>query len=308
MRNKNLLLIFGILLFIFILTKVFTNQNERTFDTDIIQVDTLKVTSIVLHTKADNLQEVVLEKENEDWVIRKGEIKVPASLASVQGLFSNLATIRAAYIAAKSKDKWPEFELDEGKASRITIYNGKKVMADFFIGKYSVNQARQQITSYFRVSGNNEIFAVDGMAGMMPGKGFDAYRSKAALFLDLAVVESLDYSGDYPFSVKKHGNQWLLNGAEKMDTAKAHDFLLNLRQMSGDEFVGNFDPKKEQQKLLKTLTIAGSNMPEPVVVRCWQDTTRAKPFIIQSSQYPYSFFASDTARLFTRIFKPVKDW
>jgi len=149
---------------------------------------------------------------------------------------------------------------------------------------------------------------VEGMAGMMLGQGMDAYRDKHALNFDLHHVGELKYEGDQPASIVKSGNSWLLDGTGPLDSAKVRDFLMNLSQISGDEFAHNFDPVFENSRLLKTLTLSGTSLPGPIVVKCWKDTSRAKPFVIQSSQYPLSFFASDSTRLFQRIFKPVSEW
>ncbi len=307
-NNKPLLWLFFGLLALTGLIFFFLDKGERTFKPEIIQVDSTKVTSIVLHAKADSLSEVVLEKKETGWTVSKAGKTFPAEMEAVQNLLVNLALVKTSYIAAKSKDKWAEFELEENKASRVTVLAGKKVLADFFVGKFNFNQAQQQVTTYFRLADRDDVYGVDGMAGLGFGQGFAAYRNKQVLAFGVHAVESLKYENSPSYEVSKTANGWLLNGSEPLDSNKVRDFLLNLRQMSGDEFVQNFDPEKESGKLFKTLTISGKAMPEPVVVRCWRDTTRAKPFVIQSSQFPDAFFASDTSRVFKRIFKPVREW
>lgn len=229
-------------------------------------------------------------------------------MESVQQLLASLSLVKSAYIAAKSEEKWAEYELAEGKASHLTVYSGNKVLADFYVGKYSVNPEARQITSFFRLKKGQEIYAVEGMAGMMLSQGFSSYRNKDLLKLDHYAVGQLSYEGDATYEAKWTGEQWLLNGTIPLDSNKVRNFLLNLRSMSGEEFVDGFDPEANSEKLLKKLTISGSNMAEPVIVRCWQDTTLAKPFVIQSSQFPESFFESDSSRLFKRLFKPVTEW
>jgi hypothetical protein len=149
---------------------------------------------------------------------------------------------------------------------------------------------------------------VEGMGGMVLGQGFNAYRDKKVLDLNIHAIESLQYEGDETYTVARSGGKWLLNGANALDTNLVFNFLANLRQMSGDQFADGFDEAASSDKLIKKLTISGGNMPSPVVVRVWRDSSRNMPFVVQSSQFPHAYFASDSTRLFKRIFKPVSEW
>lgn len=307
MNNKVLLLILVGLAAIFALTKVLSGDDNSSFDPEFIKVDQEAVTKIVLHTKADGQTEAVLTKTDAGWTISKNGKTYQADTDQVNNLLTNLASVKSNFIVAKSADKWPDYELNADQSSHITVYGGNKTLADFYIGKFSVNQQAQQITSYFRVAEKDDVLAVIGMAGMMLGQGSDTYRNKKVLDLDISNIESLNYEGDAVYQVRKSDNQWLLDDGTPLDTAKVQNFLMNLRAMSGETFV-DFDENLNSDKLLKKLTIGGNNLPAPVVVRCWKDDTAAKPFIIQSSQFPDSYFSSDSTRLFTRIFKPVGEW
>lgn len=307
MNNKVLLLILVGLAAIFALTKVLSGDDNSSFDPEFIKVDQEAVTKVVTHTKADGQVEAILSKTDTGWTISKNGKTYQADSEQVNNLMTNLASVKSNFIAAKSADKWSEYELTADQATHITVYEGNKTLADFYIGKFSVNQQAQQITSYFRVDGKDDVFAVIGMAGMMLGQGSDSYRNKKVLDLDISNIEALNYEGDAVYQVRKSNNQWLLDDGFPLDTAKVQNFLMNLRQMNGESFV-EFDENLNSDKLLKKLTINGNNLEAPVVVRCWKDDTAAKPFIIQSSQFPDSYFSSDSTRLFTRIFKPVGEW
>jgi hypothetical protein len=308
MNNKILFALFLLLLVVFGLTKLFSGKNDRTFDPEIIKVDSTQVTSVIIQSKADSLQQILLRKEGELWTVSKNNKTMPADREVVQQLLANLSLVKASHIAAKSKDKWASFEIEEGKASQLTVYSGNKKISDFCVGKYSFNQEAKQVITYFRLKNGEEVYAVDGMTGMLLGQGFNAYRDKQLLSLDISAVQQLTYEGDIPYKVEMKDGQWFLDRGSKLDSSIVKNFLLNLRNMAGEDFVDDFDPSQNIDKLLKKLTVSGSNMPQQVIVQCWRDTTREKPFVIQSSQFPLSFFASDSTRLFSRIFKPVREW
>lgn len=307
MNNKVLLAILVLLLAVFAFSKMFMGSENSSFDPVIIKVDPAAVTKIKIQSKADQQQEAVLTKSDENWVLLKDGQTYQADAEAINNLLGQMTAIKTNYIAAKSADKWSEYELQADQSSHLTVYAGNQELADFYVGKFSVNQQAQQITSFFRVSDKEDIYAVIGMAGMMFGQGADNYRNKKLLDLTVADINSLNYDGDQVYQIKKDQGLWLLDGDAAIDSTKARNFLMNLASMSGDQFIA-FDEKLHTDKLLKTLTITGNNLAEPVVVRCWRDDSLTKPFVIQSSQHPTSYFTSDSTRLFTRLFKGVDEW
>ncbi len=72
MKNKTLLLIFLSLLVVFLATQFAFEKKTRTFKTELIQLDTAAITSILLYPKADNQEEALLKKESNFWVVSKG--------------------------------------------------------------------------------------------------------------------------------------------------------------------------------------------------------------------------------------------
>ena len=307
MNNKVLLFILIGLAAIFALSKVLSGDDNSSFNPEFIKVNQEAVTKVILKTKADGQVEAVLAKNDNGWTISKNGKTFQADIDQVNNLLTNLTSVKSNFIAAKSADKWPEYELNADQSSHITVYGGNKILTEFYIGKFSVNQQAQQITSYFRLADKNDVYAVVSMAGMMLGQGSDSYRDKKILDLDISNIESLNYEGDAVYQVTKKNGNWLLDGTTPLDTAKVQNFLMNLRTMSGDSFV-EFDENLNSDKLLKELTISGGNLPDPVIVRCWTNEAAEKPFVVQSSQFPDSYFSSDSTRLFTRIFKPVSEW
>ncbi|HHM21138.1 MAG TPA: DUF4340 domain-containing protein [Bacteroidetes bacterium] len=306
MNNKVLLIILVALAAVLGLSKIFSDKADRTFDPEIIKVDKDAVNKIVVKGKTDE-QEAVLTKTEEGWNLSIDGKTYPADVAAVEGLLTNMASVKTDYIAAKSPDKWTEYELGNDQATHVTVYAGDKILADFYVGKFSVDQQARQVTSFFRLEGKDDVYAVSGMAGFSLSQGGNAYRNKKLLDLDIAKIESLTYTGDKQYEVAQSDGLWVLDGDMALDSAKVKNFLMNLRSLSGDAFV-DFDENLNSDKLLKKLTINGSNMEKPVVVRCWKDDSLDKPFVIQSDQFPQSFFASDSTRLFTRLFKPVEEW
>ncbi len=308
MTNKILLIVFLFLLAAFGASRFFSKKNERTFNPEIIRLDSLQVASIAIQSKDDDYRQFLLSRGVSGWMVSRDDKTMAAASEPVHALLAALSLVKGSYIAAKTEQKWPEYEIEEGKASHLIAYSGDKVLADCYIGKMAVNMEAQQISSFFRLKKSPEVYAVEGMAGMTLSRGFDSYRSKQLLDLDHYAVEKLSYEGDIAYEVERKNGEWLLDGKTPVDSNLVRTFLLNLKLLAGEEFVKDFDSSIGDKNLLKKLSLSGGNMAEPIIVRCWRDTSLAKPFVIQSNQFPDSYFASDSSRLFYRLFKPIAEW
>lgn len=83
---------------------------------------------------------------------------------------------------------------------------------------------------------------------------------------------------------------------------------MNLQRMSGDDFADNYDPASNPSQPFRLLTIKGAGLENDIVAKCWKNTNQEKPYVMQSSQFPESFFQSDSLRIYKRIFKDISEW
>lgn len=130
MNNRTLLIVFLLLLAVFGISQLFTGKRTKSFNSELIKVDTAAITSIVVNPKAPEEAEITLKKEDTGWIASNGTISVKAQPGSVSNLLSNLTLIKTKRIAAKSPEKWAEYEVEEGKATRIRVYAGTKLLED----------------------------------------------------------------------------------------------------------------------------------------------------------------------------------
>ena len=110
MNNKTLLFIFLGLLAIYGLSQVFTGKRTSNFNTELILVDTNQVTQIIINTKPPNNEEIMLQRENNGWIVSNGSVNTKAVSNAVQALLSNIQLIKTKYIAANSEEKWADYE------------------------------------------------------------------------------------------------------------------------------------------------------------------------------------------------------
>lgn len=309
MNNKLLLFILLGLLAIYGLSRLFSGKKDSTFQAELIALDSTEVASLKLDPKGEEAIPFTLKKEDGRWFATQDELTVPANEGAMQSLLAGLAMVQTKYIAAKDKDKLSEYEVEEGQGHHVQVYDEKgKLLKDFFIGRFDVNQQARTITSFIRLNGQNEVYAVDGMQTMAFGRAFIDYRDKELIKMKREMeVTAFDYVlSDTALQFQKTAGGWQC-GSEKLDSMKVEDYLNVLRNVSGENFADDFDELQAAQYPQQQLIIRGNNMMEPFEVAVYRDTTRELPFVIHSNYNPNTYFASDSAGLYKKLFLPVGD-
>ena len=300
MSNKNLIIILVVLLGIYLLSRLFTGNRESTYDPQIVMLDTATVTEIRLSPKAEENAQIVLKRTTGGWTATKGERTVNTPYTKVQGVLGQLSEIRSERIVSKSKDKWPEYEVDD-TGSRVQAFNNKKKLADFVVGTFKFDQARRSASSYLRKSDEDAVYLVDGFLSMSFNQGFNTFRNSELIKLNREDVREVAvFTGGEELAISKDlmdGN-WYRAGMEILDSAKAAQYIGQITNASGSEFVEEpvtGDP-------IKAMEISANNLMTPLRVDCYVRADTAKPFVLHSSSNPEAWFASDSSGLYQRIF------
>lgn len=158
----------------------------RNFEKDIVRIDTSAVSRIVIRPKA-NEEEVVLEKGSEQWkLISNGETK-RADASLVRNALSQLKGIEVKRLAARSKEKWAEYDVTDSLATRIRVQEGNETTLDLYLGKFDFNRGPGgkrgrlrsrggNVSSYVRVAGKNAVYSVSGMLNHLFNKTPSAWE------------------------------------------------------------------------------------------------------------------------------------
>lgn len=302
MKNKTLLLIFLTLLVGFLASQFAFEKKKRTFKTELIQLDTAAITSILLYPKSDNQEEILLKKEEEFWVISKGNVTNKANQGAVTSILRNLSLIKTKRVASKSQDKWADYQVDETSGSRVKAYAGDKLLEDFIVGRFNFNQQTRQGVSYVRLEGEDEVYAVDGFLSMTMSQGFEAYRNKEVLKVNKASLTQISINTlGTTTMLQKSGAGWTQDG-NPVDSTTLFNYIDGLQQITGAIFADDFEDHQSDELLYKTLRLEGNNISTPVVIKAYKDTTRSTPYIIQSSLNPNNYFESEENGIFEQLF------
>ena len=126
-KNLSNLTLIGILVLLAIgyFTISYLNKSSRSgsFNADIINIDTAKVTALQITGGKDS---VYLLKENKDWKLRLASGKiVDAEDQSVRNSLGSLLTIAPSRIATRDQEKWKEYQVDTA-GTRVKVFEGDK--------------------------------------------------------------------------------------------------------------------------------------------------------------------------------------
>ena len=284
--NKLLAVIFAVLaligIFLFVLDG---GKNERTFREVLVDIDTSKVSEILIYSKSQNHKELKIYKENNEWrVTLPSGSSAKVSDQRISSLFTQLVEIKPKRLAARDEDKWTELQVDS-TGSRVKVFEGSKLTLDLVIGRFSFQQPRTMNT-FVRLFNDKDVYEVDGFLDMTFNQGANAFRDGTVINSDYNNWKQVQfvYPADSSFQIVNTGRAWLLNG-KSTDSLKTANYLNRLRNLSNTSFIDEvkIDPSSQPTY---SLNITTSDM-KFIEVKCFVDSTSS---FIHSSENPEAWF------------------
>jgi len=263
---------------------------ETNIPTQLVSLDSAKVTDIVISPKQGNGSVITLSRTSGKWTVSQAGKTVKADQNGPSAMLAALTNVKPKSLAAVSKAKWEKYEVTDSLGTRVKAMNGSKVLTDIVMGKFSFQQQPQSMTSFVRLTGKDQVFSVDGPVAMGFNRPFDQFRDRSFLKINKANVTKISYeAGGVSKTVSKQGNTWIGSDSTSVDT-----YLNGLANLSGTGFKDGFQGGTPIGKV----TVEGNNMPA-TVVSCYQD---GNGFVLQSSQNPDTWFSSDSTATYQSVF------
>ncbi len=300
--NKRLLIIFLVLLGIYGISKLSSTKKTRSFQAELVRIDTTKMTQIVINAPKE--AEFTLSRQDDgSWWVSNGKVSAPALRSVLTPMLASLSYIKARRVAAKHPSRWADFQVDSTQGTRIRVYQGDRLLEDLTVGKFNFDPQLQSASAYMRLTNQDEVYEVDGFVAMNLAQDFNSFRKKTLTRIARAQIRSIASQGPLSWLLERDSSAWKLNG-EPADSAQVARYLATISSVSGHTFVDDFDPNTAGAPVHVLRIEQTEDTLSPVVVQCWYDTTRTQPFILHSSQNEHAFFASDSSGLFQRLFLP----
>ncbi len=284
--NKALWIVFVVLLVAVVL--IFTTEStkrEKSFKTEIVNIDTSAVTSFSIFPKVKPGQEVKFLKDGNIWKVTGTSGKTFTAVNfKIKNLFDELLKIKSKRVAARSKNKWAEFKVDSS-ATRVVVNEGGSKVLDLIIGKFSFQQPRS-ISTYVRLNDETDVYEVDGFLDMIFNKDANSFRDETVIKSDKNNWNKLSFSNteSESFELVRIDNKWTIDG-QVTDSAKTVTALNSLARLSNNNFVDNVEDGLLPSQVSK-LTIELTNS-EAIEVIGYKDASK---FLIHSSQNNEAYF------------------
>ncbi len=308
-NNRNLLIVLLGLAGILVLTRVFTAKKaERTLDADLVEIDTGRISNILIYPQAEQGTELAFSRNGSSWNVTKDELSVPADKNSIGHVLDELMNLKADRLVARSQEKWPEFHVNDSLGTRVLIKEGKKTTLDMIIGRFNYqpptggySASGQQYgtgITYVRNSDEDEVYAVEGFLAMSFNQGFNNWRDQTVCRLtrDQITRVIFEYPADSGFVAQKLDMNWTINGILADSTSMAQ-YLDGLSRKTHVEFADGFSPLSNP---VYQVTFEGMNM-DPLLIRVYSQL--GDELILHSSINPESYFRITRDGVFRDIFK-----
>jgi Domain of unknown function (DUF4340) len=310
--NKKLLYVLGILAVVLLLTFILKVPKEKaTLKGSLAEFDTTAVNKIVLIPKKSEGDAFEFIKENGKWKIKQGNIVADPASGAVRNIFDEILSLKPRGLAAIDKSKWKEFELTDSLATRLKFLDAKdKVMSDILIGKFTYRQIANPYngyggnniegTSYVRVNGEDKIYSVDGFLAFTFRGKFNDWRNGSLIRCKKDDILKITFTlpGDSSYVVMKKDKSWFADNQPADSTAVAN-YLNTLAYLDAQDFKDGFNPVSNPAY---QVVVEGNNFLN-LTVKCFL-TENTGEYILNSSQFPDTYFASKKDGIFSRVIKP----
>ncbi len=299
-NSKLLISVFVVLLAIVVIIELMdSRKGNRTFKSDLVEVNADDVTSIEIYPKAISGNLIKLYKENDKWKVESAGKTYNADGSGAIRMINELNDMQAKSVAATSKERWKQFEVTDSLGTRVKLMNGNKTLADLVIGKFSFSQPNNT-TSYVRLTDDKEVYGVNGMLAMSFNRNLDAFRDRTVIKSDKNNWTKLTFSypADSSFVLEKRDNHWMI-GDMQADSAKVAQYFTKIANLTD----GSFANEKPAIAPTHHLTIEGNNMMQNVEITGYYEDP--DNFVLESNLNPDTWINSKTTA--KKVFVPVME-
>jgi len=299
LSTKTLIILFSVLLLIVVAFLLYDSQHgERSFRSEIISIDTSKVTSINIYPKQNNHKLVKIFKDGNYWKVNLDNNKtadVPHQ--KVENIFRELLNIKPLSVAALGKNKWKEFQVDDTSGTKIKIFENGNNTLDLTIGKFAF-QRPKSIFTYVRVGDDENVYKINGMPGFTLNQDVNYFRDGRIVNDNFSNWSKLNftYPADSSFVLEKKNKNWMADN-RVVDSAEVSNYLRTLSNLANQNFIDNFD-KSNFKKALYTLTINSSSK-GGITIAAYKVNNE---YILHSSTNPDAYFDASKNDLLIKIF------
>ena len=282
-------------------------KGDRSYRSFVLTIDTTRIASITISTAIPNPAVIKLILTENKWKVIGNGITYSADPEIMKNVIADLSQLKIEILAAKGKNSWPEFQVNDSSAIKVSIEErGKKENKLLFIGKFSYQQPsnpyeRQgRISTFVRLGGEDETYSVQGFLRMSFAPEINNFRNRFLVKSNSELFSKLTftYPGDSSFAMTKTDNKWKIEGVP-VDSAKSASFFADIERISSYDFA---DTVKHTLQPVLTLKIEGPTLTIPIELNGYR-CEYGNGYLVHSSYNPEALFNGSLQNLASKIFK-----
>jgi hypothetical protein len=284
---KSVLASFIILLAIAAIVEIVDlKKGDRTFRSDIIEINPDEITEIQLFPKVLNGELIRFYKDNGKWAMESKGKKYNVNESLPGSMISELNEIKPESVAATKKDQWKQFEVTDSLGTRVKLLNNSKVLCDLLVGKFTFDQSRKS-TSFVRLAGEKEVYGINGFLALAFNRDLNTYRDQTIIKKGNSDWTKLTftYPSDSSFTINKVNNKWFVDGVQA-DSAKVAEYFSGISNLVNNSFIEQVPSGEPAYSLL----IEGDNLIAPIKIDGYQQGDGT--MVLSSNQNPGTYFKS----------------
>lgn len=256
------------------------------------------LTSAINSVNISNINKIVIDAPNNEWIelkLNSGNWQVsnktlnewyPADNSRVENLLNQTTNVTPKAVMTRNPSKYPLYKVDT-TGTAITFFSGDKKISDFIVGRFQF-VSQNDMSTYIRMSADDNVLAIDGFLGTSLTANVDGWRNKQIWSIPENEIYELkfNYPADSSFTVTKTDvdDKWTLGG----DTLKTSTFSTTLSAISSLRASGFTYDNRD----LKPTWSIDINMTKGTVKTLYI-TKFENSYYGWSDEYPYIFKLSD---------------
>ncbi|MFZ9981030.1 MAG: DUF4340 domain-containing protein [Cyclobacteriaceae bacterium] len=307
LNNKILIGILVGLVLVFALAKIFRSPGlQRSLPEVLVKTDTATVSAVHLYPAAGKGLKLEFSRKVSGWTVSNGQKEASADMGSVSTMLSYLVKLAPQKLITRKKDKWQQYSVGDS-STRVVVFSGKKVLAEFHVGRTGFGQPSGPPNpygmggygasfTYVRNSDEDQVYTVEGFMESAFNRGFDDWRDKSFLRLKPEQITRIRF--DYPdsgFVAELKNSKWMVDG-QAADSVEMKNYLNQLGFKNAQVFADDFKPVGKSDL---SLTFEGSGG-ALATVKAWR---RESDYVLNTSAQPDVYFSSASTALLSSLFE-----
>ena len=285
-----------------------TQRKQGSFLRELVNIDQSKATKFVVTPAGKPEDAITLELSDGKWFASLHGKRYLANREMMERIFQISSPMVPEQLVSRTRDMFVQHQVDDVTGTRVKVFYGKRLAADFVVGGYQFlqqmvqGQQRPSVFTYVRLAGQDDVYTVRGFLSSFFPAQLNQYRDQTVLNTNRGDIEKISFQGPESFNYEliREGSYWLVNN-KQADSAAMAFYLGEIANLSSSAFV-DYEAEGWLNLASHQMTIQRKSGLPVEILAYPADTTHQ--FFITSSQNPGSVFSGSEQDLFENIFFP----